>query len=106
MSTGHGHFDGALGIALTFHIGKVDVVVSCRSEELRGTARLGSEFDLALQILHHLPQVTHADDVDPRHHTGFRGGSFRHQQSLASACSGLQRDCQQTAHGSQFSIQC
>lgn len=105
VSASDGDFDGAFGIALTFDIGKVDVVVGGCGEEFGGAAGLGREFDLAFEILDDLAQMLHADDVDAGDDAGLNGGTFGHEEAFAAFGAGFQGDGEESANGAEFSIE-
>ena len=105
VPTGHRDLNRAFGIALAFHVAKVDVVMRGRREEFSSPAWLGSDFEVAFEKIDRLAQIGDTDDVDARDDTGLHGSPFWHQQAFAAFCTRFERHSEKSAHGPQLTVE-
>ena len=72
MSAGSGNLQGALHVFLSLYIGEVGIEVALPAVELlAGVDKGGVQFPLAVEELHYLFQVLHAEDLQVVHHCRF-----------------------------------
>src|SRR6202171_2527058 len=106
VPAGNGHFDRAFDGALSFYVGKIDLVVLVRGEKIGQVTASRKKRELTAHEFECLPQILHAVDVDLVDHGGLARVGFRHEQGALAAFARFQRDRQDTFDRPHRAIQC
>src|SRR5438874_12326613 len=99
MTARDSHLDGALDVALPFHVAEIDVVIVMRGEEFAQIGMCGQKRDFASQKGKRLSQTLYAVYVDFVDHRRFERICFGHKQRSFATASRLEGDRQNALHG-------